>query len=61
MGKEYFIFQMGKFLKVLGKMEKNMDLANYKLVVKLLKDIGIMENFKELLNDYFILLALSNY
>jgi hypothetical protein len=50
---------MVKFLKELGKKVENMDLVNYKLVDKLLKDIGIMENFKELLNDCFILISLS--
>lgn len=61
MAEGFIIFPMEKFSKELGKMEKNMGLVNSKLMERLLKDIGIMVNLRELNNEYSFTLQFSHH
>lgn len=47
---------MARYLRELGIKVKNMDMANYKFRIRLLRDSGIMVILKELINDYIYLI-----
>lgn len=47
---------MARYLRELGIRVKNMDMANYKFRIRLLRDSGIMVILKELINDYIYLI-----